>query len=250
MRSRVALPPCLPPHHRWTSLSLSSRRILYPMPSPSLYDILGVPSTASKAESRPLFKRLTKRWAADVLANPCKSTVKRAYKAMALKTHPDRVPPEQKAQAEAAFQKVSRHRFLANCSMDGCKFETNTFESHRSTPHTKCWSTIPRGRNTTRLAAFPLIQAKARTHLRMVNLVSSIRSVRQLLDLEQKASSTNISALERISILPSSPPLSSGRLIHSWTTLSSIRGPGADQGMPACLVASLETISCVTSKAC
>lgn len=65
----------------------------------NLYEILEVSPSASKADSKHLHRYVA--WLQiDV------SSVKRAYKSMALKTHPDRAPPEQKAEAEAAFQKV------------------------------------------------------------------------------------------------------------------------------------------------
>ena len=133
---------------------------------------------------------------------------------MALKTHPDRVPPEQKTQAEAAFQRVSCYLFWLT-GHDSRKFESNTFESHRSMLHTKCWSMIPRGRNTTPLAVSPKIRPWARPHLRTVKLVSSTRSVVQLLVLEQRVSLTSTSASEPTSVLHSSPPLRSEPLILS-----------------------------------
>jgi curved DNA-binding protein CbpA len=72
----------------------------------SLYEILEVPATATKDESMLLavthdtVRRLTHAFFSSRII------VKKAYKSMALKTHPDRVPPEQKSRAEAAFQKV------------------------------------------------------------------------------------------------------------------------------------------------
>lgn len=148
----------------------------------------------------PIFCDTVGAVVADVLSDSSKLTVKRAYKAMALKTHPDRVPPEQKVQAEAAFQKVSCHRFWL-AVLDSRNFESNTLESHRSMLHTKFWSTIPRGRNTIRLAVSLQIQARARRHPLMVKLVSSIHSDVQPLVLEQKVSSMNTSASEPTSIL-------------------------------------------------
>lgn len=68
----------------------------------SLYEILQVPPTATKDESTLSRIHLARRPA----HNSSSITVKKAYKSMALKTHPDRVPPEEKTRAEAAFQKV------------------------------------------------------------------------------------------------------------------------------------------------
>jgi len=108
---------------------------------------------------------------------------------------------------------------------------------------------IPRGKNTIRLAVFPQIRPWARPHPRMVKLVSSTRSVVQLLVLE-KVSSTSTSASEPTSVLHSSPPLHSEPLTLSSTTHSSTREPGADPGLLAVLPVSQATTSSANSKAC
>jgi len=108
---------------------------------------------------------------------------------------------------------------------------------------------IPRGWSTIRAAESPQIQPWARPHPRMVNLVSSTRSVVQLLVLE-KVSSMSTSASEPTSVLHSSPPLHSEPLTLSSTTHSSTREPGADPGLLAVLPVSQATTSSANSKAC